>query len=179
MCRGKKKSSPSATGTPHTGSRPANRGGFARRCYSSSVVLRVCAAQLPAMDALFGLTGPDFVVVCADKMHARSIVKMDVRSRRPPPLPSPCCALASRNARPLTASRMGAAQHGQAARAEGGGQGHEDLRRGGRDRRRAPVLRLRGEEHLPLQPGAPHRRPLASNASRSMASRARRKMGSG
>ena len=50
------------------------------------------------MDALFGLTGPDFVVVCADKMHARSIVKMDVRSRRPPPLPSPCCALASRNA---------------------------------------------------------------------------------
>ena len=39
------------------------------------------------MDALFGLTGPDFVVVCADKMHARSIVKMDVRSRRPPPLP--------------------------------------------------------------------------------------------
>ena len=52
------------------------------------------------MDALFGLTGPDFVVVCADKMHARSIVKMDVRSRRPPPLPSPCCALASRNARP-------------------------------------------------------------------------------
>eukprot|EP01050_Picozoa_sp_SAG11_P042846 SAG11_NODE_19965_length_455_cov_1.148876_1_plen_120_part_01 len=32
------------------------------------------------MDALFGIAGPDFVVMCADKTHVRSIVKVDVSS---------------------------------------------------------------------------------------------------
>ena len=56
------------------------------------------------MDALFGLTGPDFVVVCADKMHARSIVKMDVRSRRPPA--APLAVLRPRLAKCPTAHRL-------------------------------------------------------------------------
>ena len=30
------------------------------------------------MDAIFGMAGDDFVIVCADKTHCRSIVKMDV-----------------------------------------------------------------------------------------------------
>jgi 20S proteasome alpha/beta subunit len=30
------------------------------------------------MDAIFGLAGDDFVIICADKTHCRSIVKMDV-----------------------------------------------------------------------------------------------------
>jgi 20S proteasome alpha/beta subunit len=32
------------------------------------------------MDCLFGVAGEDFVVVCADKNHSRSIVKVDVRA---------------------------------------------------------------------------------------------------
>ena len=32
------------------------------------------------MDAIFGMAGDDFVIVCADKTHCRSIVKMDVRT---------------------------------------------------------------------------------------------------
>ncbi len=34
------------------------------------------------MDAIFGMAGDDFVIVCADKTHCRSIVKMDVRASR-------------------------------------------------------------------------------------------------
>ena len=33
------------------------------------------------MDAIFGIAGDDFVVICADKTHCRSIVKMDVRNK--------------------------------------------------------------------------------------------------
>ena len=36
------------------------------------------------MDALFGITGPDFVIMCANKTHASSIVKVTVRASLEP-----------------------------------------------------------------------------------------------
>ena len=44
------------------------------------------------MDALFGIAGPDFVIMCANKTHASSIVKVTVRNPFSFVI-SPCCRL--------------------------------------------------------------------------------------
>ena len=67
------------------------------------------------MDAIFGMAGDDFVIVCADKTHCRSIVKMDVRlprrSRAPRPRPA-CCG----SALPVPRSRFRSLAIAQVAR---------------------------------------------------------------
>ena len=58
-------------------------------------------------DCLFGISGDDFVVLCADKNHSRSIVKMDVRD----PFNRACIRVPARGARRTAPLLMRAPRH--------------------------------------------------------------------